>query len=93
VTELEVLIRELRAVDGLPSGAVAVGEVTTLDHEALDDTVECRALIAEALLATRESAEVLSSLGDCLAVKPDDDAPQGLVAMGDVKVGGFIRCV
>lgn len=34
-----------------------VGEVTTLDHEVLDDTVEGRALVAEALLASGQSAE------------------------------------
>lgn len=36
-----------------------VGEVTTLEHEVGDDTVEARALVAEALLARAESAEVL----------------------------------
>ena len=36
---------------------VVVGEVTTLDHEVLDDTVEGRSLIAEALLASSQSAE------------------------------------
>ena len=35
---------------------VALGEVTTLDHEVLDDTVEPRALISEALLTGSESA-------------------------------------
>ena len=35
---------------------VMVGEVTTLDHEVLDDTVEGRALVAEALLASSQSA-------------------------------------
>ena len=36
---------------------VVVGEITTLDHEVLDDTVEGRSLIAEALLASSQSAE------------------------------------
>ena len=52
-------------------------EVTTLDHEVLDDTVELRALVAEALRegrailldTSRESAEVLGSLGDGLFVR------------------------
>ena len=55
VLELEVLVRELLAVDGLATGAVAVGEVTTLNHEALDHTVEGRALVTEALLASSKS--------------------------------------
>lgn len=76
VAELEVLILELVAVDGLATSAcqqrlnsgsfvvryriertVVVGEVTTLNHEVLDDTVEGRALVAEALLASGQSAE------------------------------------
>jgi hypothetical protein len=55
VLELEVLIGELLAVDGFATGSVAVGEVTTLDHELLDDTVEGGALISEALLARGQS--------------------------------------
>ena len=43
---------------------VATGEVTTLEHELRDDTVEGRSLVAEALLASAESTEVLSGLGD-----------------------------
>lgn len=53
--ELKVLIRELLTIDGLATGAITVGEVTTLNHEALDHTVEGRALITEALLAGSES--------------------------------------
>ena len=49
--ELEVLIGKLLAVDGLATSSVSVGEVTTLDHELLDDTVEGGALISEAFLA------------------------------------------
>ena len=35
---------------------ITPGKVTTLDHEVLDDTVEPRALISEALLTGSESA-------------------------------------
>ena len=71
---------------GLATGAIALGEVTTLDHELLDDTVEGRALVTEALLASGESAEVLSGLGDGLAIEADDDAAEGLVALLNVEV-------
>lgn len=40
VLQLEVLIGELLAVDRLSTGSVAPGEIATLDHELLDDTVE-----------------------------------------------------
>lgn len=54
--ELEVLIGELRAIDGLAAGAVAIGEVATLDHEIVDDAVEARPFIAISLLTSRQSA-------------------------------------
>jgi hypothetical protein len=62
VLQLEVLVGELVAVDGLAASAVALGEVTTLDHEVLDDTVERGALVTKALLASSKSSEVLGSL-------------------------------
>ena len=37
---LEVLILEFVAVDGLSSSTVASGEISTLGHEVVDDTVE-----------------------------------------------------
>lgn len=46
VLQLEVLILEALAVDGATAGAVALGEVTALDHEVLDDAVELAALVA-----------------------------------------------
>lgn len=36
---------------------VALGEIATLDHKGLDDTVEGRALITESLLASCQSTE------------------------------------
>ena len=41
---------------GLSTGTVVVREVTTLDHELLDDSVEPRALITESLLTSGELA-------------------------------------
>ena len=92
--ELEVLVGELLAVDGLATSAlledasvlrsarlgcvvcsyVATGEVTTLEHELGDHTVELGAGVAEALLASAESAEVLSGLGDNIIVEGEVDA-------------------
>ena len=69
--EAEVLVRELHAVDGLPPGAGGVGEVAALDHEGGDDAVEDAvlvvqrlALLADALLASAQRAEVLRRLGN-----------------------------
>lgn len=92
--ELEVLVGELLAVDGLATSAlledvsvlrsarlgcvvcsyVATGEVTTLEHELGDHTVELGAGVAKALLASAESAEVLGGLGDDIVVEGEVDA-------------------
>jgi hypothetical protein len=69
VLQGEVLVPELLAVDGLTTGTVAGGEVTTLEHELGNDTVEGSTLEVEGLaaaagtlLTSAESAEVLSGL-------------------------------
>lgn len=48
--------------------------------------MEGRALVTEALLAGSESAEVLSRLGDGLAVETHDDAAEGLATLLNVEV-------
>lgn len=52
---------------------VATSEVTTLEHELGDDTMERRALVTEALLTGAESTEVLSGLGDLVIVEVEVD--------------------
>lgn len=47
---------------------VAVGEVSSLDHEVFYDSVEGGSFISETFLAGGEGAEVLSCLRDCLSV-------------------------
>lgn len=66
VLELKVLVVELGAVDGLAASAIALGEVTTLDHKVLDDAVEDGALVAKALFARGQSTEVLGRLDTML---------------------------
>jgi hypothetical protein len=78
----EVLIGELLAVDGLATSAVATGEVTTLEHELGDDTVERRALVTEALLASAESTEVLGGLGDDIVEEVEVNAAGLLYGWG-----------
>ena len=49
VSELEVLIRELGSVDAFSTCAIEPGEVSTLHHETLDDSMENGVLKAEDL--------------------------------------------
>jgi hypothetical protein len=58
VLELEVLIGKLVAVDGLSTGTVSVGEVTALQHEVGDDSVEGGSGVAEALFTGAQGSEV-----------------------------------
>ena len=48
--------------------------------------MEGRPLISEALLASGESAEVLSGLWDSLAVKTHHNAAKRRIAVGDIEV-------
>jgi hypothetical protein len=64
VLEGEVLISEFRTVDRLTTGTVTTSEVTTLKHKLRDHAMELGALVAEALLTSAQSTEVLSSLWD-----------------------------
>ena len=90
--ELEVLIRELLAVDGLAAGAVAAGEVTRLAHEVRDDAVEDAVLVAEglarpadALLAGAQRAEVLARLRGDVDAELERDAADGRAADAHVE--------
>jgi hypothetical protein len=56
--------------------------VTTLEHELGDDTVEARAGVAEALLASAEGTEVGGRLGDNVVKELEDDAARGGVCAG-----------
>lgn len=78
VTVGKVLVRESFTVDGLATGTVTSGEVTTLEHKVGDDTVERRTGITETLFASAESTEVLGGLGDNIVVELEDNAAKGL---------------
>jgi len=90
VTVDEVLILELVAVDGLTTGAVAAGKVTTLGHEATNDAMERAALeveglaaLALSLLTSAESAEVLGGVRG-VSRELNGDAARRLATNGDV---------
>lgn len=63
-----------------------VGEVTTLEHELGDDTVEAGALVSEALLASAELTEVGGGAGDLLVEELEDNAAKRLVGEAEIEV-------
>ena len=77
---------ELLAVDRLATGAVAAGEVTTLEHELRDDAVEAGALVAEAVLASGELTEVARRLRNDVVVELEDNPGSGLVVDCNVEL-------
>ena len=87
----EVLIGELSSVDGLTTGTVSDGEVTTLGHESRDDSVPDTSLEVEGLsrftdtlLTGAESSEVIGGLGG-VGSEFHFDSAGSLSADGDVK--------
>lgn len=64
MSQLEVFVLEPSAVDGLATGAIVVGEVTTLTHEVRNHPVETATLIAETLFSGTKRAEILRRLGN-----------------------------
>lgn len=65
---------------------IPIGEVTTLNHELLDHSVECRSLVAKPLFPCAQSTEVLRGLGNGLAIKTNHDSAQFLISMCDIEV-------
>lgn len=81
--QLEVLILKLLAIDTLTAGAIASSEITALNHERLDDSVEAGTLVVErgarlalALLACAEGSEVVCGLWNDIIVLEWRSAPR-----------------
>lgn len=64
---------------------VTIGEITTLDHELLDDSVESRSLITKAFFPRAQSTEVLRGLGDRPPVETNHNSAQILISMCDIE--------
>eukprot|EP00601_Ochromonadales_sp_CCMP2298_P033257 CAMPEP_0173364784 /NCGR_PEP_ID=MMETSP1144-20121109/23209_1 /TAXON_ID=483371 /ORGANISM="non described non described, Strain CCMP2298" /LENGTH=230 /DNA_ID=CAMNT_0014315035 /DNA_START=20 /DNA_END=710 /DNA_ORIENTATION=- len=82
--KVAVILYSLTPVDRLAAGSVAAGEVASLAHELGDHSVELAALVAEALLASAKSAEVLRGLRHNIVVQLEGDAPLRLAT--DVQI-------
>jgi hypothetical protein len=87
VLKSEVLIVELGAVDRLSTSSIALREITTLNHELLDDSVKDRAFVREkfsgfsfAFLAGAEGSEVLCCFGDHIVVQLEGNSTFRLAA-------------
>ena len=59
---------EFLAIDGLSTGSISFGEISTLEHEFLNYTVERRAFITESMCTSGQFAEIFGSLGHDVVV-------------------------
>lgn len=78
--QLEVFVVEFAAPNRLAAGAITVGEVTSLDHEVGNNTVEDGTLVAIALGVSSKANKVLDSFGDRLTVHTHHNATSRLAA-------------
>ena len=76
VLQDEVLVGEFLAINGFATSAIVVCEVTSLEHEVGDHTVEGGALVTEALLACTQRAEVFTGLGGDIRSQLNNDSPK-----------------
>ena len=83
--DFEVFVFKLVSVDGLSSSAVMVGEVTSLGHEVVDDTMESWSLVSKSFLAGAESSEVGCSFGDDVIIEFEDNFSSRVSVDGDVE--------
>lgn len=80
VLELEVLVGKLFTVNALASSAVAIGKVSSLEHEVGDDSVEDRSFVVKgfslgshSLLSSAERTEVFNRLRDGVTEQTHND--------------------
>lgn len=85
--KLEVLVVKFGAVDRLPASTISGREITTLDHELLDDSVETRAFVVEwcssfaiALFASAKSSKVVRRQRYYIVVELEGNTTCGFVA-------------
>ena len=83
-----VLTSKFLAVDGLATSTVVASEITTLEHEIGDHTVERGIFIAKTVLAGRELPEVSCGFGDDIVVQFEGDSASISTIDLDVKLGG-----
>lgn len=95
----EIFIRKrLSSIHARAARSIAVQEVSPLNHEILDDTVEFGALVALGAaevvfrLAGAELAEILGGARDGVGVEEHFDAAEGFTVQGEVEEDGWVGC-
>ena len=87
----EVFIIEICSVDGFAASAVVCSKITTLGHEALDDSVETASLEAVTLLHSAELFEVFGGSGSVRG-ESHGNPTSCLTTNGDVEEDCSVSC-
>ena len=90
VLQDEILIMKFLPIDGLAACAIVAGEVTTLAHEARNNSVKAGAFITKSFFPSAQSTKVFCRLWDFVCKQLEGDAPQGLALDSDVKEHGGV---
>lgn len=87
----EVLICKFLAVDALSPSAVVSGEVSALDHEIFDHSVELGTLVSVSILSGTQLTEVPAGFGSGVIIQLEGHPLYWVVAVLDIKetVGHF----
>lgn len=87
----QILVFEVLAINRNRSRAVALEDVATLHHEVVDDAMEARSIVRQAIDALEtDLAKVAHGFRCIVAKKPESDAPQRLSAVSYVEI--YLRC-
>jgi len=84
VFQLEILIFELRSINGLSASAIMIGEISSLTHEIRNDSVEGASLVAESLFTGAQGSEIFSRFWHDIGTKLDDNSSHRLSICGDI---------
>ena len=71
--EFKILIFESATIYTFASSSISFVEISSLNHEVSDDTMEGGVLVAKTLVTSAKGPEVLGSLGDIVPKESDDN--------------------
>merc|ERR1712183_1203955 len=84
--QFEVLIGKFLTVDGLASGTVPFSEISSLDHEGFDDSVELAVLVSESFFSSSKCDEIIDSFWDSSSEKTDFDSSDAFTSYFHIEI-------
>lgn len=81
------LVSELLTIDRLSTGAVMVCEITTLSHEAVDDSVKMGVLVSVShlVVSSTDRSEILSSNWNMVFIELKNNLANWSGVLGDLE--------